>query len=1221
VLSKKCYHLLAVCLVSDPLSGCGGAGAETVDAVVAMAKALGTLPHAQRRNGSLVRAAIQNTSFAGVSGQVEFDANGDLMNPRFTVLHLGPRSNATGKYSWRNVGTVGAQSGQSSITTSQICWAVSGCGVVPPSDEVMPPARSASMKKPLVRMGYFTESQPFAVACARGWFSTAEYDVGCFPQSSGGYAVSKLDGGDLDIAQLGSTPIAVSNSRGVDVLTFGLAHGMSRSQSLVAKRAVTPLELLGMRLACPFGSTAHFHLLYLLDTLKIPVCAQTEPRGTHPQCVVVLNKSPSAIIKAWDDNNIDGAFCWGHAQVYMRTHGGTVTIHSDSLKRWGRETFIVMAASRKFATAHPEWLQRVLRMKMLLDQSWLDSSDDWQISSTGTNYLASVGHLAGLPAATVAERVRIRQYMDEREYASVAEQLSCAYFGQPNRGCGSDGIGTARAISATSEFFLGQKGLATMVPTGKWVDERVRQLTSGGSSLYAAMVDSRPLFLASQQNTTLATELVNASSRSAIKPAFGGSWEAGDCNASLTWVQGTVGKLTDMGADIAAVPGASYKDNLHCLWAIPAPAQGSTVLVNFTSLRVWSGDSVRVYSGAALNGSRPTGQLLAQLSGIDHRWPALRGTKEAVLVEFTTDENTEQCYNLPEEDGWSLTYSRVDPGCVSAADCSHRGTCENLLCNCISGWAGADCSHPSCLGTHQAKKGASTGVFMSDAAALMRDHQYPNSADCVFETRGSQGQHVTFQIQLDLEESFDFLEVRSGTGPTAVIVTRLTGYLNTTITVPTIQGTASLRFLTDNKGRRSGFRATFERNQPTAGSCAHLGDCSGHGACACTDKSCACACENGWSGVDCSLSSCSLAPLVIQPSPGAQSGSLVSNAAGTSVPALAGCQWSIGLSSTSFVGVRLFLRNIDLEPSRPGDFKDFLSLLSRARTNRRRTQASQTPHRLTVQTCSSDQDCGLQWHTGRCLPSGTCAFRHSIDIVGQYDTLSVQLTTDRNDGNLSYTGVAVDWATINRCQITNVTNSAEHECRDGVCDCEMSGGRCTVDGACTSTDGTQSACGCGGTLVRKDEGPSSVLLILGVVGGALTVLGGFIWQRKRNNDTKHKLAAVAAAAELKKAELETAIAHEKEKAEEEKKAEKEKTAMEFAQWKRQSLTLLDFRDPKVQCQRQYRIVTSQSSVERLHTHTVRVQAHDVTESTSIREHGVSLLRIACLYLHAFDHRY
>ena len=105
--------------------------------------------------------------------------------------------------------------------------------------------------KQLVRLGYFTESQPFAVACARGWFDTAEVEVGCFPQSSGGYAVSKLDQADLDVSQLGSTPISVSNSRGVIVDTFQMAHGHGTSQGLAirALRAVGgPSQLLGLRL-------------------------------------------------------------------------------------------------------------------------------------------------------------------------------------------------------------------------------------------------------------------------------------------------------------------------------------------------------------------------------------------------------------------------------------------------------------------------------------------------------------------------------------------------------------------------------------------------------------------------------------------------------------------------------------------------------------------------------------------------------------------------------------------------------------------------------------------------------------------------------------------------------------------------------------------------------------------------------------------------------------
>ena len=64
-------------------------------------------------------------------------------------------------------------------------------------------------------------------------------------------AVSKLDQADLDVSQLGSTPISVSNSRGVIVDTFQMAHGHGTSQGLAirALRAVGgPSQLLGLRL-------------------------------------------------------------------------------------------------------------------------------------------------------------------------------------------------------------------------------------------------------------------------------------------------------------------------------------------------------------------------------------------------------------------------------------------------------------------------------------------------------------------------------------------------------------------------------------------------------------------------------------------------------------------------------------------------------------------------------------------------------------------------------------------------------------------------------------------------------------------------------------------------------------------------------------------------------------------------------------------------------------
>ena len=85
---------------------------------------------------------------------------------------------------------------------------------------------TAATAREVVRLGYFTEAQPFEVACARGWFEAAdlEIEVVCLPQSAGVGAVSKIDDGDLEISLLGSTPAAAAIARGVKLRNYYIAH-------------------------------------------------------------------------------------------------------------------------------------------------------------------------------------------------------------------------------------------------------------------------------------------------------------------------------------------------------------------------------------------------------------------------------------------------------------------------------------------------------------------------------------------------------------------------------------------------------------------------------------------------------------------------------------------------------------------------------------------------------------------------------------------------------------------------------------------------------------------------------------------------------------------------------------------------------------------------------------------------------------------------------------
>ena len=93
----------------------------------------------------------------------------------------------------------------------------------------------------------------------------------CLPQSSGGYAMSRMDNDDLDLAMYGSTPIATGIARGVDVESFHWGHGTGTSQGLVVDSSVitTPFDLNGKTIAVPFGSTADYQMQFIIDIFDL----------------------------------------------------------------------------------------------------------------------------------------------------------------------------------------------------------------------------------------------------------------------------------------------------------------------------------------------------------------------------------------------------------------------------------------------------------------------------------------------------------------------------------------------------------------------------------------------------------------------------------------------------------------------------------------------------------------------------------------------------------------------------------------------------------------------------------------------------------------------------------------------------------------------------------------------------------------------------------------
>ena len=210
-----------------------------------------------------------------------------------------------------------------------------------------------------VRMGYFAQPQAFLVGCARGLFDHGGMELGCFPQSSGPFAVSKLEEGQLDLAMVGSSPLAEAVARGVPLQTVYIALEDDSDQGLVVRpHILAPDHLRGTRIGTPFTSTSHYQLMFLSEVFAL-----------EADDIEIVNLSPSAIMEQWASGQIDGAYVWGTTFRHLLETDGRLFISSGAVANWDRATFQVLAVARPFAEAHPEFVRNFVKVISLLDAS------------------------------------------------------------------------------------------------------------------------------------------------------------------------------------------------------------------------------------------------------------------------------------------------------------------------------------------------------------------------------------------------------------------------------------------------------------------------------------------------------------------------------------------------------------------------------------------------------------------------------------------------------------------------------------------------------------------------------------------------------------------------------------------------------------------------------------------------------------------------------------
>ncbi|CAK0865312.1 unnamed protein product [Prorocentrum cordatum] len=349
--------------------------------------------------------------------------------------------------------------------------------------------------------------------------------------------------------------------------------------------------------------------------------------------------------------------------------------------------------------------------------------------------------------------------------------------------------------------------------------------------------------------------------------------------------------------------------------------------------------------------------------------------------------------------------------------CRNGGACSGGVCQCVDGWAGADCSHSSCMGTSRLSALETEQTIVHGAAGYQTGH----NANCTWIITADSGKVVFFEfVKLDLDWLFDPLEFYDGDTRTGTKIGSFSGYapskLNASVgercpgamcplALHSSSSTAAVRWTSDAMQSGEGFELKYRAVALTEALCGTgpTADCTGRGTCGING----CQCNEGWFGQFCQVQQC-VGPATDLT---AATGMIINMAATelTYAPARS-CSWLVtppaSYANETVGAVAFRIKRFDMEAAESsGDSLTF------GEGNGSFTLSGMNPPcSEDISGCESDADC----RGGICDSSGTCTCSHIL-IAGA--EVLVQFMTDSSDyppGSL-HAGFEVEFAAVYQC--------------------------------------------------------------------------------------------------------------------------------------------------------------------------------------------------------------
>ena len=258
-----------------------------------------------------------------------------------------------------------------------------------------------------LRVGYVTGVEPSKAGIYDGSFEHATgQHIDWRRFDNGADVVRALASGDLDIANLGSSVVAVAAARQLAIETILVASQLGTSEALVARDATgihSPADLVGKTIAVPFVSTAHYSLM-----------AALRHWGIDKGRVRVVNLRISEIPAAWSAGYIDAAYVWDPALGAV-CETGHVLASSADLAAWNSPTFDVWVARKDYSARSPVIVAGFVRNALDLMQAYRTDP------AAFTGDAAIVGRIV---RATGAKASDIGALLAGNRYPNATEQRS-----------------------------------------------------------------------------------------------------------------------------------------------------------------------------------------------------------------------------------------------------------------------------------------------------------------------------------------------------------------------------------------------------------------------------------------------------------------------------------------------------------------------------------------------------------------------------------------------------------------------------------------------------------------------------------------------------------------------------------------------------------------------------------------------------------------------------